>query len=442
MQDIFISYSKKDEQIAQTIAEALQKEGLDVWWDVEIPAGSTFDAVIEKAIGDAKCVIVLWSQHSIKSEWVHLEAAEGKRRNVLIPIRIADVEIPFAFRRRQTADLSNWLNGISDSSFDRLVSDIRLTISSKEQNSNEEEELVHSKRIKSKQESPSKALTKEFVGKSNFPKYLRIGGVLILIAVLSFALKYMLSGNSDNLKIGDSYDGGIIFQVGPNGNEIKICAEHDLGFYNWHEAKEKCDEYSDGGHMDWYLPSKEELNLLFNNLSQKGLGNFKENWYWSSTETDGQGWEQQFPEGYQQNNGGGNKSNSFVRAIRLVQLSTKKIGDHYAGGIIFQIDSLGQHGKVCSKSDLGSLNWYDAKTQCEDYSEGEYTDWYLPSRDELNLLYNNLSLKGLGNFKDDWYWSSTDTDGEAWEQHFGGGFEQNDGGGNNSISSVRAIRSF
>ena len=53
MHDIFISYASQDKQTAHTIAQAFEEEGFSVWWDREIPTGSTFDAVIEKAIDDA-----------------------------------------------------------------------------------------------------------------------------------------------------------------------------------------------------------------------------------------------------------------------------------------------------------------------------------------------------------------------------------------------------
>lgn len=447
MQDIFISYAKEDKQIADTIAQALVKEGFSVWWDIEIPTGSTFDQVIEKAIKDSKCVIVLWSEYSIKSEWVHLEAEEGRNRNALIPIRIADVEIPFAFRRRQTADLTNWLKGTSDAAYNRLISDIHSVTSAEEGSPIEKEGITKARELKPiKTQQHSKAPANERVGRSINKKYLGIGGIIILVAVIIYFMSSVNFSNKENsnLKIGDSYAGGIIFQIDQNGNSIKICSKTDLGSYNWHEAKAKCEEYSEGEYTDWYLPSKEELNLLYNNLLLKGLGNFKDDWYWSSTETDGNGWEQSFTEGegFQQNDGGGNESYSSVRAIRSIELKAKKIGDKYAGGIIFQLDSSGQHGKVCSEIDLGSSNWFEAKTKCEDYNEGGYTDWYLPSKEELNLIYNNLSRMGLGNFKNDWYWSSSETNGEAWEQHFAEGVQQNDGGGNESQSSVRAIRSF
>ena len=67
-------------------------------------------------------------KHSINSEWVHTEAAEGKERNILVPVRIEDVEIPLAFKRRQTANLVNWDKKQTDPLFKRLVYDIGLII--------------------------------------------------------------------------------------------------------------------------------------------------------------------------------------------------------------------------------------------------------------------------------------------------------------------------
>jgi hypothetical protein len=98
--DIFISYSKLDRAKAQVLAKALEQEGWSVWWDPKIPPGKTFDEVIERALDTAKCVVVLWSKKSVLSDWVKTEAAEGKRRGILIPALIEDdVKIPLEFRR-------------------------------------------------------------------------------------------------------------------------------------------------------------------------------------------------------------------------------------------------------------------------------------------------------------------------------------------------------
>jgi len=90
MIDIFISYAREDRKLAKELAEALKAQGWKVWWDRVIPSGKTFDEVIEQAIDDAKCIVVLWSKISVKSSWVRTEAAEGAERGILVPIQIEE----------------------------------------------------------------------------------------------------------------------------------------------------------------------------------------------------------------------------------------------------------------------------------------------------------------------------------------------------------------
>ena len=47
-----------------------------------------------------------------------------------------------------------------------------------------------------------------------------------------------------------------------------------------------CMKYDGGGKNDWFLPSKDELNLIFKNLEKKDIGDFKSAWYWSSSQKD------------------------------------------------------------------------------------------------------------------------------------------------------------
>lgn len=111
MADIFISYARSDRARAKALAEVLEEHGYDVWWDFELVPGERFSKVIEKVLGEAKCVIVLWSKESVESEWVETEAAEGRRQNKLVPALIDDVAIPLAFRQIHTADLRDWEKG-------------------------------------------------------------------------------------------------------------------------------------------------------------------------------------------------------------------------------------------------------------------------------------------------------------------------------------------
>jgi hypothetical protein len=121
MNEIFISYASEDRERARPLATALGARGWDAWWDREIPLGKSFDEVIERAIGQAKCVIVLWSRVSVTSEWVRNEASEGKRRGILIPVFIERVDAPLAFRLLNGADLSQWGGDAKDEEFSRLV---------------------------------------------------------------------------------------------------------------------------------------------------------------------------------------------------------------------------------------------------------------------------------------------------------------------------------
>lgn len=108
MAEIFISYARADRGRAEKLAQALGQQGFSVWWDREIPPGRTFDEVIEEALADAKCVVVLWSRESVKSEWVKTEAAEAAKRRILVPILADEVTIPLEFRRVQSARLTDW----------------------------------------------------------------------------------------------------------------------------------------------------------------------------------------------------------------------------------------------------------------------------------------------------------------------------------------------
>jgi hypothetical protein len=72
---------------------------------------------------------------------------------------------------------------------------------------------------------------------------------------------------------------------------------------------------------------------------------------------------------------------------------------------------------------------------------GGYDDWFLPSKDELNLMYTNLKKIDRGDFSSVWYWSSSESyDNAAWFQHFSDGRQNGYGKGGHGY--VRAVRSF
>lgn len=165
-----------------------------------------------------------------------------------------------------------------------------------------------------------------------------------------------------------------------------------------------------------------------------------------------------------------------------ISATTLSIGDTHAGGIIFYLDASGHHGLVCASSDQsGGIYWYNgsyvntyaygngigagegnsqgirqwqgqcsscyASELCQDLSLEGYTDWYLPSKYELNLMYENvgqgnaLGLGNVGGFVGTWYWSSSEYGlNYAWIQFFFNGIQSHV---NKYITyRVRAVRAF
>jgi len=78
---------------------------------------------------------------------------------------------------------------------------------------------------------------------------------------------------------------------------------------------------------------------------------------------------------------------------------------------------------------------------CANLSLGGYSDWFLPSKDELNLMYENLKVFGVAGFADNYYWSSSEYNAtHAWYQIFGNGYQSNFY--KESTYRVRAVRAF
>ena len=168
-----------------------------------------------------------------------------------------------------------------------------------------------------------------------------------------------------------------------------------------------------------------------------------------------------------------------ILLIVVLFVSCKKkeltLGESYQGGKIAYIDASGIHGLIATPYNQGTatalwgcngilISGADgtaigtgaqntieimngcgtagiAAQLCGDLVLGGYSDWYLPSKDELNQLYINKDL--IGGFTGDEYWSSTEYSSNlAWRQNFfiGNGNQ----GVLNKVNtfSVRAVRAF
>lgn len=160
------------------------------------------------------------------------------------------------------------------------------------------------------------------------------------------------------------------------------------------------------------------------------------------------------------------------------------IGQSYGGGRIFYIDGTFQHGLITCTSALTdnggvntSIDWDNGSNTltsanattigtglantntiisvlgasansaakiCKNYNGGGYTDWYLPSKDELNQLYITKDIVGtFGGFTTYSYWSSSESSStKAWSQSFQSGTQSAIIKSGFGAPWIRAIRNF
>lgn len=242
-------------------------------------------------------------------------------------------------------------------------------------------------------------------------------------------------------------------------------------------AAELCASLVQGGYNDWYLPSKDALNQMNTNRTALGMASAN---YWSSSEYSSS----QANYAWYHAMGGSanyqNKSNSTyrVRAVRDIIA----VGNNYQGGTVFYLLQPGDagyvagetHGLIMMTWDLSTgVQWYNgsntttgatgsaigtgnantntivasqgagtyAAKLCADYSDGTYSDWYLPSIDELSKLYQNRTL--MGGYTTTVYWSSTEvSSSNAYGINFGGAGSSTSVAKSTSTYRIRAIRSF
>jgi TolB-like protein len=128
-----------------------------------------------------------------------------------------------------------------------------------------------------------------------------------------------------------------------------------------------------------------------------------------------------------------------TRGITKLSFTRLGIGDlGPGGGIIFFAE--GREYMEVSRI-LGTSTWSEALSSARNYKGGGHSDWHLPTKDELNLIYQNLRAQNIGNLGDTWHWSSSEYDSSyAWVQPFSNGRQFSNGKA--YTSSVRAVRAF
>jgi len=85
--------------------------------------------------------------------------------------------------------------------------------------------------------------------------------------------------------------------------------------------------------------------------------------------------------------------------------SQYKLGQAFGGGIVAFIDHTGAHGLIAAEKDLGNFSFESAAKKKSKFSAGGFTDWRIPTKDELARIYG--LKKELGLIPKGTYWSST-----------------------------------
>lgn len=131
MADIFISYKRQEREKARAIAEMFVMHGYDVWWDIELLPGDKFSQEIDEVIKSASAAIILWSKRAVKSSFVRAEAHKANNKDILIPVRLDDCELPIPFNISHTMDLSDWDGSKDDPILEPLVRAVEKKIGSR-----------------------------------------------------------------------------------------------------------------------------------------------------------------------------------------------------------------------------------------------------------------------------------------------------------------------
>jgi TIR domain/Protein of unknown function (DUF1566) len=244
--DIFISYASEDRERVEPLAHALEAEGWLIFWDQTIPPGESWVKYIGKALDDARCVVVIWSEASVESSWVYEEAERGRQRGVLIPVLFDNVSIPLGFASLQAAKLITWDGTPTSPGFQQL----RLAIERRLGPS----PVARQQKGEVEQEQPTKEKVHRKAEELGRRRALKPTGTRPIVEPSRPRPKVEIP---EGVYLDPQTK--LMWTIEDNGKDI-----------NWHEANEYAKRLRLGGYSDWRLPTIEELEKLYD---PKAVGN-------------------------------------------------------------------------------------------------------------------------------------------------------------------------
>ena len=415
--DVFISYSRKDTEVAESLCKALDRAGVNYWIDRNIHGSANFLSEITRYIRDCKVVLFIASSNSAASTWTQKEILYAlKFQKHILPYRIGDfnfddnAELDFVFMNVQ------WIE-----SEGAVISALKeLDCCNKSEKNAPTAPTTHA----APQTSTPAQATQTRATAEQLYEWGKMGSDAYQEKNYTEAVKWYRKAAEQGYTI----------------------AQHNLGtcYYYGHGVAK---DYAEA--VKWYRKAAEQglanaqygLGLCY----EYGYGVAKDyteavNWYRKAAEQGHENAKKQL------NNISGNNNAA----------KTYKVGDYYnengKEGVVFDIWDGGKHGKIVSldqaelvwctqaqhlkKISVGATSQTDgkantdkvmARTDSQEYPafvwcRDKGKDWYLPSVEELNLILMNegvydavnrtLESRGATKFdrKDDWgaFWTSTE----------------------------------
>lgn len=124
MADVFLSYSRSDQERVARVADGLENGGRSLWWDRRLASGGDYALEIEREIDAARCVVVAWSPAARDSLWVRAEANAALDSGKLVQIAYDAPRLPLPFTMLHFLDFTAWSGASEAMPWPRLEQEI------------------------------------------------------------------------------------------------------------------------------------------------------------------------------------------------------------------------------------------------------------------------------------------------------------------------------